>query len=355
MLIKKEISDKVLVISPDYKNAKGGIAMVVNTLSNYYEIFHFIASTKSKNRLVVFWCFLQCITKLLYFIAIKKVKIVHIHSASYRSFFRKMMILNICKFLHVKIVFHIHGGEFHLFHKKQNKFNIIDRTLRKADILIVLSKKWELFFANIADSEKITVLNNIINKPQKVNQVKKYNDKIHFLFLGVIGEKKGVFDLLHVIIENKDKLDGKAVFYIGGNGKADQLVRLIEENQLQDIVKFEGWVSGKEKIELLNMCDVYVLPSYHEGLPISILEAMSYEMPIISTNVGGIPEIVTPNKNGFLMEAGNKQKLFEFIQLFIQFPEKIHQMGGESLKIVENFYPDAVIPQLNGLYKKLLN
>ena len=72
---------------------------------------------------------------------------------------------------------------------------------------------------------------------------------------------------------------------IGGNKNEEKLKKQIKDFNIQEIVTFEGWVSGNKKLELLNWADVFILPSFNEGLPISILEAMSYGMPIISTPV----------------------------------------------------------------------
>ena len=83
----------------------------------------------------------------------------------------------------------------------------------------------------------------------------------------------------------------------------------IQNNQISDIAVFEGWVTGDKKIEYLNWADIYILPSYNEGLPIAILEAMSYSHPIISTPVGGIPEVVKDHQNGILVEPGNLEQI----------------------------------------------
>ena len=130
------------------------------------------------------------------------------------------------------------------------------------------------------------------------------------LFLGLLGKNKGIYDLLECIRDHKVEFQGKLKLYIGGNGEIEHVKQLIKEYGIADIVIFEGWVSGDKKIELLNKSDAYILPSYKEGLPISILEAMSYGMPIISTPVGGIPEIVSNGENGYLVEPGNKEDIY---------------------------------------------
>jgi len=350
--IKNEVSQKVLVISPSIKKPSGGIAVVVKTLSGYYETFNYIASTSSKNPLIMMWYFSLCIIKLPYFIFIKKIEIVHIHGASYGSFVRKMILINIFRVFKVKIIYHIHGAEFKLFYEKFNKFGIIKKTISKVDVLIVLSDSWKDYFSKITNKNKIFVLNNIVQNPTfKKNYVSQ--NTINFLFLGIIGDRKGVFDFLKVIIENKIAFENRIILHIGGNGDVDRLMEVIHNEHIEHIVKYKGWVSGNEKKKLLSMCDVYVLPSYNEGLPISVLEAMSYGLPVISTNVGGIPGIISNGNNGFLVAPGDKEAILKSVKYFIDNPDDIKRMGQNGKAIVKDFYPEHVIPQLENIYKIL--
>lgn len=100
-----------------------------------------------------------------------------------------------------------------------------------------------------------------------------------------IGHNKGIYDLIGVIALHKKEFHGRQKLRVGGNGEVDKVKILIKEKKISDIVSYEGWVSGGRKVELLDVSDAYILPSYKEGLPISILEAMSYGLPMISTKV----------------------------------------------------------------------
>ena len=109
---------------------------------------------------------------------------------------------------------------------------------------------------------------------------------------------------------------------------------------MEHCVKFEGWVGGEKKIHLLNWADVYILPSFNEGLTISILEALSYNCPIISTPVGGIPEVVTED-NGILVEPGNTKQIAEAIHNYVEHPEIVKSHGAISGEIVDYAQTDA--------------
>jgi glycosyltransferase involved in cell wall biosynthesis len=355
MIIEKERSDKIVTISTSIKENRGGIASVVNVLSGYYESFNYIASTRSKNALIMTVYFIKSVFQLFYYILVKRIKVAHIHGSSYGSFLRKMILINICRFFHVKIVYHIHSGGFKRFYEKYNRKNIIKKTLNKSDALIVLSQSWKEFFSTIEDENKIFILNNTINNPHFNRNYRRDSSVIHFLFLGKVGKGKGIFDLLEIIKDNKDSLNDKFFLHVGGNGETNKLIEYVEKQQLQKLVKFEGWVSGEKKIELLTTCDVFILPSYYEGLPISILEAMSYGMPIISTPVGGIPEIITDKENGLLITPGNKDEILRSIKHFIDFPQEIENMGMANHQRIADFYPENVISQLSTIYNYLLS
>lgn len=352
-LLEKHISDKVLTISISL-DSRGGIVSVVKALSEYYESFNFIASSCSGNILKKLFCFVKCVILLIYHILFKGVKIVHIHSASYLSFYRKSVFIGICNILNVKVVCHIHGGLFDEFYETQNRANILKYILRSVDALIVLSKSWESFFSKIVEKNKITVLNNIIHHSAQKDKLSCNNHILHLLFLGTITETKGIFDLINVLEFHKQELDGKILLHIGGNGDTEKLCKLLDNKKLNSLVKFEGWVDDEKKRTLLLLSDVYILPSYIEGLPISILESMSYGMPIISTKVGGIPEIIQDGVNGFLITPGDKDAILRTITYFIENREAIPIMGQKNEVIVQNYYPEAVIPKLTTIYKKLL-
>jgi glycosyltransferase involved in cell wall biosynthesis len=357
MLISKDISAKILTVGPSIysKGHRGGLTNVVRSFSKYYEIFNFIATAGSKVKPIQLLYFLASIFRLFYYIFVQRIKIIHIHGSSYSSFFRKSIIINICYFFKRKIVYHLHSGAFRTFYEKPGKRGVIEKTLYKVDVLLVLSNSWKFFFSTIVDERKIYVLNNIVDKPDFKRRYLSIYTVTKFLFLGIINDSKGVFDLLDIVRDHKNELEGKFLLYVCGRGEVDRLVEYIEKYKIEHLVKFGGWVSGREKENILSVCDIYILPSYIEALPVSILEAMSYGMPVISANVGGIPEIVLNNENGFLVNPGDKKEILKKILFFINNPKAIEQMGSRSREMVKPFYPEEVILKLASIYRNLLH
>ena len=211
---------------------------------------------------------------------------------------------------------------------------------------------WESFFKEKFPEVPVFVLENVIAPPEIIPA--KKDNMLHLLYLGLITKQKGTYDLLEVIRDNYTVFQGKMLLHIAGNGETERLTDLIDCYRINDCVKYEGWVNGSRKTELLNKCDVFVLPSYNEGLPLSILEAMSYHKPIISTPVGGIPSIVDHGVNGTLVTPGNYAEIENAIRSYIDNPQLINTQGEESAKRVSAFLPENVSNRLSAIYAHFL-
>lgn len=354
-MLSNDLSSSILTIGCNYKHPKGGVAQVMWNYDKYiFPIFKCVINSGSKNVLFNSFICLVAFIRTLFILLIDNgiIHIVHIHTASYKSFWRSSLFIWLSKQFGKKTVLHIHGGGFKEFYALNPQK--ISRILNRCDTLIVLSKSWKDFFSEVTSAPNIEIVNNIIPYPTIKGELKRSDSDItRFLFLGLITEQKGIFDLISVIATNKETLRGKMVLYVGGNGKVKQLVDYIEQNGISDIVQYKGWISGKDKIEILNLSDVYILPSYTEGLPISILEAMSYKMAIISTPVGGIPEIVKNGVNGHLVKPGDRSELYNIILNVIDNIDNRLEMGEESYKFVKSYFPDFIEKQLALIYKNI--
>lgn len=357
IIIDKNLSNKILTVSVIYRTdyPSGGIAAVVATYSQYFHKLRHIATwikgSKLKKGLFFLCHYIQYILLLTFD---KRIKIIHIHAASDASFERKMMIANIAYFYEKKVIYHMHAGEFDQYYNESSRKKKILNTLHQCDKLIALSPSWGEYYKKLGVSaNKILVLNNPVNKPDVCPQ-KQSPYPINFLYLGWLGTKKGIFDLLEVVSEHHKELSGYFHLRIGGFDNENIIKKNIAEQELQDILTFEGWVSGEKKKKCLEWAHIFILPSYFEGLPISILESMSYGMPIISTPVGGIPEVVKNNINGKLVSPGNKEELWIAIKTFIDNPDLISKYGKNSLKMVKPYTSEEVITQLKKVYNELL-
>lgn len=350
-MIDYNIFEKVLFVGMDYKIPRGGIASVLNTYSSFIHPFKFVRTATSELNIIqkMLYAFSGYISLFGKLLIDRNIKIVHIHSASGSSFWRKSYIIKIAKVMGKKVIFHCHGGGFKEFRLKF--LTKVDAILNKVDCVVCLSNEWKEYFESIGCKHVITI-KNVIGEP-KIETIEK-DGLIHFLFLGLICDNKGIFDILETLAEHKKDLSGKMVLHVGGNGQTNRLISTIKKFDIEELVKFEGWVDKEKKRDLLNLADVYMLPSYIEGVPISILEAESYHKPIITTNVGGIPSIVKDNETGLFVAPGNSEEIYRAMKLMIENKELRHQFGEAGYIVSTDYLPKTIIKELKKLYYNIL-
>ena len=346
-MVSKDISSHVVSLGCSNKNPKGGIAQVLYCYEHYvFDEFNFVTISRKSNKWNNLALFTHGLFKFLLILLFKKnIKIVHIHTSQRKSFVRSNIFICLAKMFSKKTVLHIHGGGFKDYYYERSDF--VTKCLKKCDRIIVLSEEWKQFLNSVGFD--CVIVENIITKPVKCDVVA--DGKTHILFLGLITKLKGIYDLVEVIAEHKDEFSGKMILHVGGNGEVDALKKMITAFGVDDIVVFEGWVTGDKKIKLMNMCDIFILPSYVEGLPLSILEAMSYNMAIISTYVGGIPSLVEEDKNGFLFEPGDKDAIYSSIKSLICDKELLLSMSKGNSELVADYYSENVGLKLSKIYR----
>lgn len=354
--INKDLSQKVLFLGVSMKT-KGGMTAVLVSYNKYIEKMRFIPTWKLGNILIKGWYAFQALVRFWCIVKFdKRVEIVHIHGAANASFDRCRMFINLAKRLGKKVILHEHAADFVEYFDGMEDKKMITETLRKCDALIVLSQSWKDYFASIGiETSKIYVLNNIVSPPVLTSSQKTEDNKLHLMYMGEISKRKGGFDLLKAIADNRDYFKDKMVLRMGGNEVDGDIKAYIRDNGLEGFVTYEGWIAGQKKIDCLNWEDVYILPSYNEGLPIAILEAMAYSHPVISTPVGGIPEIIMDGKNGKLVKPGDLRAISDAIMYYIENQEKIPIEGQNAYSVVKDFFPKRVFEDLCSIYKQMLS
>lgn len=353
-LVPIEISQQVIMVGVK-RDTPGGMAAVINSYYQYIDKLQYITSWKLASMPVKAWYALSSIVQFtLALIFNRNIKIVHIQGAANASFSRKAVFVNIARFFGKKVIMHQHACDFVEYYDNHQDKAWITRTINNCDRLIVLSQWWKEYFTSIGvAADKIVILNNIVTPPQQ--PVERNTDgKIRLLFLGEIGKRKGIYDLLTAIANEREFFAQHIELRIGGNLEEEKLQTFIRDHNLGEFVTFMGWVSGAKKRECLEWAHIYILPSYNEGLPIGILEAMSYRMPIISTPVGGIPEVVKQHHNGILVQPGNHRDISNALHYFIANPQHIAQYGEVSYTIAQPYFPESVMGSLCKVYSDLL-
>ncbi len=292
--------------------------------------------------------------QMIYLILRGKVSFMHVHAAMRGSFWRKNLFITTARLLGVPSILHLHGSEMKTFYQAlpNSGKRLVKWALENTDVVLVLSESWKTFILGAAEKANVIVINNYVTMPTGASK-KKSEDDFNVLFLGILGERKGVFDLLKAWPEVLKK-SPTAKLLIGGNGEIEKSKQLAASLGISHAVEFLGWVDEVEKQSFLELAHVFVLPSYNEGLPMSVLEAMSYEVPVVTTTVGGIPELIQNGENGILIEPGDQSALSSaLIKLGLddRYRNAIAKAGKKRVK--ESFSDQTVIPQLEHVYAKI--
>ena len=348
---------KILMLGPSL-NSKGGISQVINDYkkAGFFQNFSIIFIPTYDDK-----CNLQkikfCFSALLkYIFCIKKISIVHIHVSWGWSFRRKLIFIVISNLLRRKTVLHVHGSKFDVWYNEISYFEkfIIRYILRRVDKVIALTNEWELKLKKIEPNLNSTILPNSVNYNDWRRKRKKTFPSLPYkiLFLGRLEKRKGIYDILEAL---EYLPEGMFQFTLAGDGEINKVKKMINSIKSKNEVLIPGWVQSVDKNKLLKSSDLFVLPSYNEGLPISILEAMASGLPVISTPIGGIPNVVIDGLNGFLIPVGNSEILARKILEIFRDKNKWLKMSLESKRIVERDYTmDKLRKKIEETYKSLL-
>lgn len=326
---------------------KGGIAAVVNgyrgsQLEKEYKIIY-VESYNDGNKLSKLLKGIYSYFQFAKVLIINKPDIVHIHSSFGMSFYRKIPFIYMASWMRKPIINHIHGADFYKFYinaskKKKKK---IKKIYGKCTMLIALSAEWKERLSLIVPADKIRIIENysIFHEDALEERLNKECNNM-VLFLGELGYRKGCYDIPEVT-EKVLKEIPEVKFVLGGTGspKDEAMIKkLFKDKGISDNVIFPGWVRGEQKDRLLREADVFFLPSYNEGMPMSVLDAMGYGLPIVGTDVGGVSKIVHDGENGYCYKPKDTDGFANGIIELLKDDKKRRNAMRESVSIVKKGY-----------------
>ncbi|MDP2911547.1 MAG: glycosyltransferase [Candidatus Omnitrophota bacterium] len=294
---------------------------------------------------------------LIILLSDRSIRIVHICSSSHGSFYRKAAILLISKIFRKPAVFHIHASSFDLFYYRGHILErwFIKKMLNISDAIVVLSKSWYLSISNMTDNRNIKIIPYPVNVIDTVFSARERNGfGLNVVTSGRLGQRKGTYDILKIVSSIEKEVPG-VCFYLAGDGDIEKVSRICREKRIEKNVHLSGWLDRPQLTAMLRNADVFLLPSYNEGLPIAILEAMASGLPVISTRVGGIPEAVEDGVNGFLINPGDIEDMKSKIITLLKDRDLRQRMGRISFeKINSTFRLDRVMEKFYREYENLL-
>jgi glycosyltransferase involved in cell wall biosynthesis len=336
---------------------KGGISSVVNVYrrAGLFERFSIIyLSTHTDGSALEKMCL--CAAAWLRYMALLmrgKVALTHVHISTGMSFWRKLLFFFPTVIVGVPAILHLHGADFAEFFDEGGKRRkwLIRTLFDKAAGIIVLSNSWLRWARGVSCNPLIVPIYNPVALPAVVDFSLRSPSCI--LFLGQLGNRKGTYDLLQAVARVLHK-HPRLKLVLAGDGEAEQVKSEVDRLALHAHVDVLDWVSGREKSALLERAAIYALPSYCEGLPMSVLEAMAAGLPVVCTPVGGVPEAVTDGREGRIIMPGDVDALADALDSLLSQRDLRRRMGEAARhKIETTFSVTHIMPRIEQLYEQL--
>lgn len=251
-----------------------------------------------------------------------------------------------------KMVIHIHGG-LYLF--KEKKPFIIKKFLNTVFSwecpFIVLSEKEKVRIQQDYHTKNVFVLPNCVDLSVAKSYTKTIaSSHLDILYLGRIEPNKGMDYLYDSIKEWKNEFEDFTLHFAGieqgNNGYIEKYQRLLGEKFV-----YEGVVAGEKKNELLKKCQIFILPSLYEGLPMSLLESMSFGLVPVVTDVGSIGEYVKDHENGLLIKASDIKSITDALRYLAQNHDVLQRLSKAAQQtILTHFSQHEYVSKLNHIY-----
>jgi glycosyltransferase involved in cell wall biosynthesis len=339
------------------REGAGGIASVISTYAAHglfqrWPIMtldsHVVGSKWRKGR-----AFVAALMRFLILLLRRRVGLLHLHTSSGPSFWRKACFASLAFLFRLPVLLHIHSGEFMSFYGNTCgpiRRRLVRLILERSTRVIALSPSWQERTLTIAPRASVVCIPNPVIVT--AGQPRQLRQRV-VLFLGKISVDKGVFDLIKAWKLVQASVAG-ARLVLAGHGDLDAARNQIELSGLTSDLELPGWVSGAAKDQLLARAAVCVLPSYFEGMPMSLLEAFGSGIPCVASTVGGIPDMMTDGVEGRLIEAGDIHALADALIDMLRHEERYAAMSRAALaRFVSDYSAEVVIPKLEKLYGEM--
>lgn len=368
---------KTIFILHGHSANLGGVVNFYKTLSEYYDnskfnIINIRTGRIQKYKLFNFFLFryfdlLFNLSWYIYNLLKEQPKLIHLNpSLDRKSIYRDSFYIFLAKLVcpkNVKILIHFRGWQTQVSDEfdKYNFFNqLVAYCIRNADGIIVLSSIFKYSLENLEEecATKIHVIPTAVNtkkiRPDKYKHTKKCTK---LLFLSRIIKDKGIYDLINAInllVKEQESTALELVMAGDGDEKA-KIQAFVKKMSLQDYIKFPGYLIGQKKNQIFQDSDIFIFPSYQEGCPIAALEAMSAGLPLITTSVGCLKDIVEDGLNGIIILPKSPTDIANAVKVLVERTELRKKMGQANReKALKMFDAKIIFNKIENIYDNLL-
>lgn len=330
---------RILTVGMHLTKTRGGITTLIaeilkSPLKNEFEFVYIESQAEDFGGFRKLLLAMQAVFKFIRICLFTRIDTVYVHLGSNASLYRESVFIFLAKIFRKKVVAHFHAGDIDNYYPFQSRIGrqYIRAAIRASDIIIAVSNESARQLREITDAPHIAVVPNAIDVSAFNHSPEKRCDDgaVRLLFVGAVGKLKGERDLLKALaILRVDKSNLKVSLL--GYG-AENLQSYCEQLKIENYIEFAGAVSMDERIGYFRAADIFVLPTYAEAMPMSVIEAMAAGLPVISTTVGGIPEMIADGTDGFLIAPGDVNALAEKISFLIENENVRLEVGKRARK-----------------------
>lgn len=353
---------RVLVIGPAASalDSRGGMATVVTLMlanPSATIVTKSIATYVDASRMRKLWVGLTGIIRASWAMFHGRVDVLHVHLAHGGSVLRKSIPMAIARHVGIPIVVHAHSYDF------AGWFDGLPSPVRQAVRRALSADRWLVLGSSLAeeyaqrmnvDPALMTVLYNPVRIPTK-HAAQEDTALIRVVTLGRLGKRKGAFDLIDAVASLPIDIRERISVTMCGDGDVEQVRSAARTAGVEDLVRVAGWSAPEECAEMLSCANIFALPSYNEGLPMALLEAMSHGVVPVCTPVGSIAEAVTHDVDGILVRPGAVDELAAALALLVTDGDVRRRIAAGARAKASEFDVDIWYDRLDEIWRESID
>lgn len=349
----KKMKKKILVVATS-SNTRGGITSVVNAYKStaFWETWNcvWVETHIDKSMILKLLFLIKAFFKFL--IMLPTTALVHVHLSGPISVKRKLIFIKLSKLFNKKLIIHFHAfsADATIDH---NFKGLYLKVFKSADNIVVLSNSWKQGLIDTLGLKASTI--KVIYNPCPIIDLNKNIAKQPtILYAGTLNTRKNYKALIKAFARIAHKYPEWKVV-LAGNGEIQQAQDLAKKLNVEKNVECVGWINGLKKSELFSKASIFCLPSYAEGFPMAVLDAWAYGLPVVTTPVGGIPDIAKDGDNIILFEPDDIDALAQKIEQLVVDEYLRNKMIEAAFRFSKStFNIDEIILNMDEIYQNLI-
>lgn len=278
--------------------------------------------------------------------------IVHFHTVPNVSMKIQLPVFLVARLWRKKIVMHLHCGNQLTWDESRN-FKLAHYCMNRSDMIVLLAKKFEVYLKEYWRDVKVPT-SVIYNACEAVEAIPYEEHEKYILYAGRFTDNKGGELLVEAFAKIHDRFPEWHLLLLGEGPEKYKYDKLIADNHLETKVSMPGFKYGEELAFAYRKASLFAMTSHYEGFPMVVLEAWQYGVPVVSTPVGGLPDVLEEDKNGCVFDFDDADGMAKKLEHLMSNYELREQMSDYCKSFaLQNFSLESISNELDNLYKSL--